>query len=44
MKWLILSVVALLIVVLWVYRKSAKARYQKDAQIPFEDGDNRGGA
>ncbi|MEF9944906.1 MAG: CcoQ/FixQ family Cbb3-type cytochrome c oxidase assembly chaperone [Burkholderiaceae bacterium] len=44
MKWLILSVLALLVVVAWVYRKGSKSRYEKDAQIPFEDGDHRGGA
>jgi len=44
MEWLVISVVGLVIVVLWVFRKGAKAKYDKDARIPFEDGDNRGGA
>ncbi len=44
MKWLILSVVALLVVVIWVYRKGAKAAYEKDARIPFDEKDTRGGA
>lgn len=44
MEWMLISVVALAVVVIWVFRKGAKAKYQKDAEIPFQDGDNRGGA
>lgn len=29
-----------IVVVLYVYRPWAKKRYQKDAQIPFDDEDN----
>lgn len=34
--WLIGPPLALLIVVAWVYRPSARARYRRDSRIPFD--------
>jgi cbb3-type cytochrome oxidase subunit 3 len=36
--WFIGPPIALVAVIFYVYRKSARARYRHDAEIPFEEG------
>jgi len=37
--WLVVA--AFIGVVIWVFRRKRKARFEKDSQIPFEDGKDK---
>jgi cytochrome c oxidase cbb3-type subunit IV len=39
--YLLLLVAAFIGIVIWVFGRKRKARYEKDSRIPFEDGNDR---